>query len=120
MNGLREQLSDHLLNIGVMERRWHRRYEVDVAAEISFNGSSMPQPCRILNYSMGGLFVETAAPLHRHQFVSIWIPQSDGGVKIVRGMVIHLTDNGAGIEAEQRFWARDCDFCQEVNRPRLS
>jgi len=118
MNRLGEQLFDHVLDIRAMERRWHRRYEVDVPAGISFNGSPIPQPCRIRNYSMGGLFVETQAPLYRHQFVSIWVPQLEGGVKRVRGMVIHLTDGGAGIEAEERFWARGCDFRREVKRPR--
>jgi len=120
MNGLGERLSDHALDIGVMERRWHQRYDVDVIAGISFNGAPIPQPIRIRNYSMGGLFIQTRASLHRHQFVSISIPQLDGGVKLVRGMVIYLTDDGAGIEAEQRFWARDCDFRHEAKRPRPS
>ena len=120
MNRLGEQLPDQRLDIRAMERRWHKRHKVYVAASISFNGSSIPQPCRIRNYSMGGLFVETQALLHRHQFVTIWIPQLDGGMKLVRGMVIHLTDGGAGIEAEERFWARGCHFRCDAKRPRPS
>ncbi len=120
MNRLGEQLPEQRLDIRAMERRWHKRYKVNVAASIAFNGCPLPQPCRIRNYSMGGLFVVTQAPLRRHQFVTIWIPQLDGGMKLVRGMVIHLTNGGAGIEAEERFWARGCDFRCEAKRPKPS
>ena len=120
MSRLGEQLPEQRLEIRAMERRWHKRHKVNVAAGISFNSSPIPQPCRIRNYSMGGLFVETQAPLYRHQFVMLWIPELDGGVKLVRGMVIHLTGDGAGIEAEEHFWARGCDFQCKAKRPKPS
>ena len=104
-------------DIRMMERRWHQRIEVDVPAVLILNGCPTHQPCRILDYSMGRLFIETWVIKCRHQFVMIHIRRWDGSIKAVRGMAIHLTEDGAGLEAEERFWARDCNLGQSSPRP---
>ena len=44
MNRLGEQLPEQRLDIRAMERRWHKRYKVNVAASIAFNAELLTYP----------------------------------------------------------------------------
>jgi hypothetical protein len=89
-----------------MERRWHHRTKIDVPATLAINGKHRPGPCRIRNFSAGGLFLETAVTLERNQFVEVLIHPHGVSPRVIDGMVIHVGDGGAGIEAETRFWSQ--------------
>ena len=89
-----------------MERRWHHRCEIDIPATLAVNGKHFRTHCRIRNFSAGGLFLETVAPLERHQFVRVHIHPHSVSPRIIDGMVIHVADGGVGIEAETRFWSQ--------------
>ncbi|RKT45410.1 PilZ domain-containing protein [Thiocapsa rosea] len=92
-----------------MERRWHHRTEIDIPATLAVNGKHLPAPCRIRNFSAGGLFLETAQTtqtLARHQFVQVHIHPHGVSPRIIEGMIIRVDDAGVGIEADTRFWSQ--------------
>jgi hypothetical protein len=86
-----------------MERRWYHRSETDLTAKLFVSGDPRPIPCRIKNFGAGGLFVETSFPLAPHQFVQVHIDRDGASPHVTRGMVVHCTSGGAGIDAEIRF-----------------
>ncbi|MFB1487842.1 MULTISPECIES: PilZ domain-containing protein [unclassified Thiocapsa] len=89
-----------------MERRWHHRTESDIPATLAMSGKHGPAPCRIRNFSAGGLFIETAETLARNQFIQVHIHPHGVSPQIIDGMVVHVEEGGVGIEAGTRFWSQ--------------
>lgn len=108
-----------------MEHRWYQRFATDLAADLLVN--SLTIPCRIGNFSAGGVFVRTlsmpwrqppegrqplppdrALQLERYQTVHLLIPLTElpsprpqPPIHIM-GYVVHQSPEGIGIEAARR------------------
>lgn len=58
-----ESYLDQFGRAGVLERRRHQRIPVQIECGLSAAGSPTPETCNILDYSNGGLCIETPAHL---------------------------------------------------------
>lgn len=89
-----------------MERRWHARSEIDVFATLYVKSRPKMMPCRIRNFSVNGLFVETPHPVKPDQFVEVRVNPQDMPEQVIKGMVVHRRDSGVGIETESQSWVQ--------------
>jgi hypothetical protein len=81
-----------------MNQRRSERYETRIP--VSLCGSARECGGRILNFSAGGLFVETGMRLAEQQVIDVFYILAGRRRQpiLFRGIVAHSTDDGAGIE----------------------
>ncbi len=87
-----------------MEHRWYPRYTIDLPAKLIKRGESESFPCRIKDYGMGGLYVVSKVPLRRHQLIEVHPEWPHDSRWVVYGQVIHVQEDGVGIEAAEPYW----------------
>lgn len=77
-----ESYLDQFGRAGVLERRKHQRIPVQIECGLSAAGSPTPQSCNILDYSNGGLCIETPAPLVVGHKTRVTLGQGNGVAQV--------------------------------------
>lgn len=104
----------YLLSLGTkpMEHRWYPRHDIDLPAKLVTTVGSRPVPCRIQDYSMGGFYLASNIPLRRHQLIAVHPQRVHDSPWVIYGLVIHVQEDGAGIEAADPYWPKQVPFSE--------
>jgi hypothetical protein len=100
MRSIEPDIADHV-SAGRMEHRWGRRQPTDIAVFVVGKLLGTIAAGRVLNISLTGAYVETAAPLRVHALVYLETGSSASGVGSGRrnaASVVRRDASGVGLE----------------------